>query len=34
MDIERESEEIYAIQSDTIEMYEDKWEKYTNDMLG
>ena len=25
MDIERESEETYAIQNDTMEMYEKKW---------
>ena len=34
MDIESKSEETYAIQNDTMEMYERKWEKYNNAMLG
>ena len=28
MEIEREAEEIFAIQNDKIELYEYKWEKY------
>ena len=28
LEIERESEEIYAVNNDSIELYERKWEKY------
>ena len=28
LEIERESEEIYAINNDNMELYERKWEKY------
>ena len=28
LEIERESEEIYAINNDTLELYERKWDKY------
>ena len=30
LEIERESEEIYAINQDTLELYERKWDKYIN----
>ena len=28
LEIERESQEIYAINNDNMELYERKWEKY------
>ena len=31
-DLERDSEEIHAVQNDKIEMCEKKWEKYKNDI--
>ena len=30
LEIERESEEIYAINRDTMELYERKWDKFIN----
>ena len=30
LEIERELEEIYTINPDTLELYERKWDKYIN----